>query len=128
MLTQMFARLAVFTGGWSLEGAEEVCAADMPATEALTLLESLVEKSLVQAQPTADDIRYHFLETVHEFAWEKLEQSGNQAEPHTLHAQHYLQKAQHLYTEILRSGDAMQRMEIDMDNMRAGMDWAASRN
>lgn len=73
---RFFRRLTVFAGGWTLEAAEQVAAFDSPVATTLDLLASLVAKSLVQVTRLAGDTRYRLLETVHEFAAEKLAQSG----------------------------------------------------
>ena len=69
----LFARLAVFAGGWTLEAAEEVADAE------LDTLESLVDKSLVRH---ADD-RFWMLETIREFAAERLDAAGRRRRPAT---------------------------------------------
>src|SRR5579884_2465087 len=65
-------RLAVFAGGWTLEAAEAVCAGEPIAEwQVLDLLGGLVVKSLVQAQEAEEDVRYHLLETVRQYAGER---------------------------------------------------------
>ncbi len=69
----------VFVGGFDLEAAEHVCAADpVSAEDVLDLLASLVEKSLVHVRRDQDDsTRYRMLETIRDYAREKLEQTGD---------------------------------------------------
>ncbi len=70
-------RLAVFAGGWTLEAAEAVCAGDgVEGFEVLDLLTRLVNKSLVSAEEQGEETRYRMLETVRQYAWEKLLESG----------------------------------------------------
>jgi len=73
---QCFARFGVFVAGWSFEAAEDVCA-DTGA-DLLDVLESLVEKSLVVASTdqNSGEARFGMLETIHEFALQRLEESG----------------------------------------------------
>ncbi len=79
----LFARLAVFAGGWTLEAAEAVCTRDagdagdgLAAGEVLGFLSGLVDKSLVQAETSGEAARYHLLETIRLFAWERLRDAG----------------------------------------------------
>src|SRR5262249_43565319 len=84
---RLFARLSVFSGGWTLAAAEEVCGDDarehaMPPppldrARILDLLAQLIDKSLVLSEPGgADELRYHLLEPVRQFAAECLVQQG----------------------------------------------------
>lgn len=77
---RLFRRLAVFAGGCRLEAAEEVAEAD------LETLQSLVEKSLVRH--TGE--RYWMLETIREYAVERLEETGEREELRRLHAEFYV--------------------------------------
>ncbi|MDH6126881.1 BTAD domain-containing putative transcriptional regulator [Kitasatospora sp. GP82] len=72
-------RLAVFAGGWTLEEAEQVCAddAEVPREEVADLLLSLVDKSLLVAG-LGEETRYWMLETIHEYATERLAEAGDQ--------------------------------------------------
>jgi non-specific serine/threonine protein kinase len=73
-------RLAVFAGGWTLEAAEAVCAGDGLAPEnVLELLVELVNKSLVLAEEAGGERRFRLLETLRQYAWEKLQAAGEEA-------------------------------------------------
>ena len=119
---QLFARLSVFAGGCTLEAAEEVCGADVDT------LQSLVEKSMLR--PT--DERYWMLETIREFADERLEESGDADGLRRLHAAFFLDLAQSLgltYESIEIHG--AQRHDIavlEQGNLRAALDWAAEQD
>ena len=110
---RLFARLAVFPGGATLEAAESV------ADAALDTLESLVEKSLVRRT----DDRYWMYETIREFALERLDASGEADEIRRRHADHFLalaeQAAPHLRQE---SEEWLDRLEAEHDNIRAALD------
>ena len=81
-------RLAVFAGGFTIEAAEAVGAADIvDASEVLSLLTNLVEKSLVALDPDAG--RYRLLETVRQYAQERLVESGEENSVRTRHLEHY---------------------------------------
>jgi predicted ATPase/class 3 adenylate cyclase len=75
---RLFARLAVFVGGWTLEAAEEVCAGDgVEASDVVGLLDALIDKSLVRAVgDLAGATRYGFLETIRQYAVDKLIEAG----------------------------------------------------
>jgi predicted ATPase/DNA-binding CsgD family transcriptional regulator len=87
---RLFARLGVFVGGWSLEGAEAVCMleGDLDSLDVLEGLDSLSEKSLVRR--VEDDARFSMLETLREYALEKLEQSAELPALRQRHAEYCL--------------------------------------
>jgi predicted ATPase len=112
----LFARLAVFAGGCTLDAAEEVAEAD------LDILQSLVAKSLLRH----DEERFWMLETIREYAAERLEQSGEAAELRRQHAERFLAFAEdaepHLFGRE-ESGEWLDRLSRDHDNVRAAMDY-----
>ena len=81
---EAFRRLGIFSGGWTLEAAEQVAGADIDA------LQSLVEKSLVRF----DEERYSLLETIREFAHERLDEAGELDEARRRHFDFYLALAE----------------------------------
>ena len=110
---RLFARLAVFRGGWTLEAAETVAEAD------LDTLESLVDKSLVRQR----EGRFSMLETIREYAVERLEQSGEAASIRRAHAEAFLALAEEAephvrYDEV----EWLDRLELENDNVRAALD------
>jgi predicted ATPase/class 3 adenylate cyclase len=112
---RLFARLAVFRGGCTLESAEEVCHAD------LDTLQSLVDKSLVRVRETD---RFWMLETIREYATERLEASGEADELRRRHAEHFLALAEEA-EPYAREVDAawLDRLDREADNLRAALDW-----
>jgi predicted ATPase/class 3 adenylate cyclase len=114
----LFARLAVFRGGWTLRAAEEVAQASLDG------LESLVDKSLVRH---ADD-RFWMLETIREYASERLDASADAVELRRRHADFYLALAEEteprLRREELGGGgrEWLDRQERELDNSRAALD------
>jgi predicted ATPase/class 3 adenylate cyclase len=110
---QLFARLAVFTGGCTLDAAEQVVEADLDA------LQALVDKSLLRH--TGD--RLWMLETIREYAAERLEESTDAREMRRRHAEFFLARAQeaepHLRAE---SREWLDRLEREQDNLRAALD------
>src|SRR5205807_81158 len=89
-------RLSVFSGGWTLESAEAVCAGDGVAPEEIVeLLAHLVDKSLVLvAKPQEDDrdaYRYRLLESMREYGWEKVVEADETHVLRARHLEHFLQ-------------------------------------
>jgi tetratricopeptide (TPR) repeat protein len=115
---RLFARLAVFAGGCTAKSAEAVCDAD------LDTLQSLVEKSLVRRT----DDRFWMLETIREFAVERLEASGEADTINRRHFDHFLEVAE--ASNLSPDSTGPQRHDLafpEMDNFRAAMDSAVDR-
>jgi predicted ATPase/class 3 adenylate cyclase len=114
---RLFARLAVFAGGCTLESAEQVVDAD------LDVLQSLVDKSLVRYT----DERFWMLETIREYALERLEDSGEADGLRCRHAEHYLALGEKSMAAMSRgySGEWVERLEREHDNLRAVLDHLA---
>ena len=127
----LFGRLAVFSGGRTLEAIEEICDADgdLPV-DTFDGVSSLLDKSLIrQEEGPNGEPRFVMLETVHEFAREKLGQSTEAEEIKRVHAQYFLTLAEEAYPE-LRGPDQLEwleRLEVEHDNMRAALSWALER-
>jgi predicted ATPase/class 3 adenylate cyclase len=117
-------RLAVFIGGFDLPAAEAVCAGDAVAAEdVLDQIGSLVEKSLVMLEERDDGTRYRMLETIREYAHEKLEQGGDLAAVSVRHCNHYfaMAKAASYGLEGPGQADWIWRVETEIDNIRTAM-------
>jgi len=111
---QLFARLAVFRGGCTLESAGEVGDADPD------VLQSLADKSLLRRSGE----RFWMLETIREYAGEQLEASGEAHELRRRHADHFSALAEQAYPDLLGSpGEWLDRLEREHDNLRAALDW-----
>ncbi|MGH3139576.1 MAG: ATP-binding protein [Gaiellales bacterium] len=115
---ELFAHLAVFAGGWTLEAAEEVAGAD------LDRLQSLVAKSLVRF----DDGRFRMLETIREYAIARLAEMLTAPALHRSHAAHYGALAALAAPKLTgRDQDAWVRsLAAEDDNLRAALDWCAA--
>jgi predicted ATPase/class 3 adenylate cyclase/Tfp pilus assembly protein PilF len=127
----LFARLAVFSGGRTLEAIEIICDAegDLPV-ETFGGVSSLLDKSLLrQEEGSSGEPRFVMLETVHEFAREKLEQSGEAEEIKRVHAEYFLTLAEEAYPELKGANQLewLERLEAEHDNMRAALSWALER-
>jgi predicted ATPase/DNA-binding CsgD family transcriptional regulator len=124
----LFRRLAVFAAGFALDTAEAVCSGEgIVAGRVLDLLASLVAKSLVVAETTSRaQARYRLLETIREYAQEKLKASHDWISAHD----HYLACYVHLTEEIapkLREQYQqlwLNQLEAEHDNIRAALAWA----
>jgi tetratricopeptide (TPR) repeat protein len=125
----LFARLAVFSGGRTLEAIETICD---PEGELDTLdgLESLLEKSLLrQEEGPGGEPRFVMLETIHEYAREKLGESGEAEEVRRRHAEHFLALAEEAEPELkgARQLEWLDRLEEEHDNLRAALGWCFER-
>jgi len=113
---QLFAALAVFRGGCTIEAAEDVCGAD------LDVLQSLVDKSLVRR----NEGRFWMLETIRQFADEQLAGSPREDEVRRRLAAAMLALAREAKSHLV-AGDQeewLRRIEAEMDNIRAALEWA----
>lgn len=118
-------RLSVFSGGWTLKAAEEVCAGQPIAREnVFSLLLLLVDKSLVVAKP--ENGRYHFLETMREYAQEKLEEAGQQDEAHAAHLAYVAAWAEQLESklDVMPLTDSRHLADAERNNVHAALGWA----
>jgi non-specific serine/threonine protein kinase len=121
-----FARLSVFAGGWSLQAAEVVCAADDLETDnVLDALGSLVDKSLVQTELVGRTVRYRFLETIREYAADQLLLRGATEvdEARGRHAREFLSLAETGAPHMAGAdyGVWLTRLEQEHDNIRAAI-------
>ena len=124
----LFRRLPVFCGGFTLEAAEIVGAADgLEAEDVLDLLGRLVEQSLVLAEAPAGHMRYRMLEPVRQYALEKLGESGEEDEVRSRHAGHYLALAEAAEPRIKGHDQVewLDRLETENDNLRAAISHSA---
>ena len=126
---ELFRRLAVFAGGFTLGAAEAVgTAGSVGVEEVLDLLGTLVEQSLVVVQPPKEggEARYAMLEPVRHYALEKLEESGEAGIVGRNHAAFFLALAERAHPEVLgeRQVEWLERLEQEYGNLRAAMSWA----
>jgi predicted ATPase/class 3 adenylate cyclase len=124
----LFGRLAVFSGGRTLEAIEAICDAegDLPV-DAFDGISSLLDKSLLRQEEGPDEEpRFVMLETIHEYAREKLQESAEAEEIKRAHAQYFLTLAEEAYPELKgpEQLEWLERQEAEHDNMRAALSWA----
>jgi predicted ATPase/class 3 adenylate cyclase/DNA-binding CsgD family transcriptional regulator len=122
----LFRRLAAFLGGFDLEAAQVVAGAgEVERYQVLDQLTLLVDKSLVVAESASGRTRYRLLETVRQYALEKLGESGEADAVRARHRDHYSAMAALL--DAPAGGDYEQRLEqadIEIDNLRAAFAWS----
>ena len=122
----LFRRLAVFLGGFDLDAAQAVAGdAEVERYQILDQLALLVDKSLVVAENTSGRTRYRFLETVRQYAQEKLGESGEAEAVRSRHRDHYTSMAALL--DAPARTDYHQRVEQadeEMDNLRSAFGWS----
>src|SRR4051812_2752408 len=117
---QLFTRIAVFAGGFTLEAAESVCGAGLDVVDALA---SLTENGLVRLGGTDEEPRFTLLGTIRAYAAERLEESGGAEELRRRHAEHFLTLAEEAEPHLRGSpGDWLDRLEDEHDNFRAAVD------
>jgi predicted ATPase/class 3 adenylate cyclase/Tfp pilus assembly protein PilF len=120
----LFARISVFAGGWTLESAEAVCSCgdELDIVEGMT---SLVDKSLV-VEEGDEEPRFRLLETIREYARERLAQSDEMAAVQTLHGEWVDRLVGEASAELTgsRQFEWLERLEIEHDNIRAALQWS----
>jgi predicted ATPase/DNA-binding winged helix-turn-helix (wHTH) protein len=117
-------RLSVFAGGWSVEAAEAVASGGaIEESAVLNLLVSLVEKSLVVPEPEGG--RYGLLDTVREYARERLDESGESDATRARHLSWFLALAEKASAEIVGPDQAawLTRLDLDRENLLAAHSW-----
>jgi predicted ATPase/class 3 adenylate cyclase/DNA-binding CsgD family transcriptional regulator len=122
----LFRRLAVFLGGFDLDAAQAVTGADgVERYQVLDQLSLLVDKSLVVAENPSGTTRYRLLETVRQYALEKLGESGEADDVRSRHCDYYTSMAALL--DAPARTDYEQRLgqaELEMDNLRSALGWS----
>ncbi len=122
-------RLAEFAGGFDLAAAEAVCGEVTPKAKPMQdLLASLVEKSLLGMESREGRARYRLLETLRDYAAEKLDAAGERELIAARHAEHYFSYAKQVKYGLIGPDQALWvgRGETELDNMRAAMALAIS--
>jgi predicted ATPase/class 3 adenylate cyclase len=122
---RLFARLAVFNGGMTIEAVEAVCwkqADDDP----VDVLASLVDQSLVRRADAAGPSRFTMLETIREFAAERLAEDSDRADVERRHREHFAALAEHWGPQVRgpEAAEAIHAITADLDNLRAALESA----
>ncbi|MFL5737737.1 MAG: ATP-binding protein [Actinomycetota bacterium] len=120
-----FARVSVFSGGWTLDAAENVCGPGL-GIEVLDAIESLIDQSLVRLDVlSAERTRYRMLQTIREFASDRLRESQDETEIRRRHARQFVAMAKAAEPELLHEDRSwLDRLEQEHDNIRAALRWS----
>ncbi len=122
----LFARLGTFQGGRTVEAVETVCGPDLNL-DVLDGLEALLNKSLIQQQEGLDgEPRFMMLETIHEYARERLDQSGEAEAMRQRHAAYFVALAERAEPELRGAGQEywLARLRAEHNNLRTALAWA----
>jgi predicted ATPase/class 3 adenylate cyclase/DNA-binding CsgD family transcriptional regulator/Tfp pilus assembly protein PilF len=131
---KLFTFLGIFAGGCSLEAVEAVLGYGTGASSSLLSgddpldgLTSLVDKSLLRQGEgvSASELRFTMLQTLHEYAYERLVENGKLSLVRQRHAMYYLELAEQSETELKGAdqGRWLERLELEHDNLRAALNW-----
>lgn len=119
---ELFRRLAIFSGGWSLASAEAVCAVREP----LALVSSLVDQSLVVLVANQTEARYDMLDVIREYAAERLLEAGEAELTARRHALHHLELAEEGVANMVGAGqeDWSRLLDLERGNLRSAIAWS----
>ena len=125
----LFRRLAVFMGGFDLDAAHAIAGGDVRSYRVLDQLTLLVDKSLVVAESASGPTRYRLLETVRQYAQEKLGESGEADAVRSRHRDHYTAMAALLDTPARAGHDRhLDQADTEIDNLRAAFAWSREKS
>ena len=118
-------RLSVFAGGWTFEAAETIC----NTVDVLEHLPQLINKSLVVMNAKGDEPRYYLLETIRQYARDKLLENNEGEGTRNRHFAYFLAMAESARPELLKRDHEVEwtkRLEAEYDNIRAAVEWGLS--
>jgi predicted ATPase/DNA-binding CsgD family transcriptional regulator len=121
---EVFRRLAVFSGGFTLDATQAVASRD-PTADVLPILERLVEHNLIRRDDQTVPSRYRFLETIREFALERLTACGDADAARHAHGAYFLALAEQAAPALYGSQQLLwlTSLETDHPNLRAALEW-----
>jgi tetratricopeptide (TPR) repeat protein len=123
----LMCRLSVFSGGWTLEAAEAVCADDeIQTSEVLDTLTRLVEKSLVVLDERGAEPRYRMLEMIRQYGHEKLSEARSVETLYERHLQYYVGVAESLEPHFYHPDQKhwYVKADVELDNIRGALEWS----
>jgi tetratricopeptide (TPR) repeat protein len=117
----LFRQLSVFSGGWTYDAAEAVCS----EMDVLDLLTNLVNKSLVIVNDQDSEARYGFLETIRQYARDKLFEMGEARQARDRHLDYYLRFSQDTDLKIVEPEaiEWLDSMDLEAENIRSAIEW-----
>lgn len=125
----LWARSSVFPGSFDLDAVEAVCAdEDLRSGDILDVLDRLVAKSIVTAEPVGTTMRYHLLVTMREFGAQQLGEGGERATIKRRHRDHYLDRAATMVRDWCgpHQSEALADMRGDHPNVIAALEWSVA--
>ncbi|GDY29122.1 ATP-binding protein [Gandjariella thermophila] len=125
----LWARLSVFSGGFDLEAAEEVCSGDgIPREEVLHLVAGLVDKSILTREQHGNRARYRLLETIRQYGRDRLAESGQEKVLRRRHRDYVRALAEQAYADWFspRQVTWASRMRVEHPNVRAALEFCLS--
>lgn len=122
----LFRSLAIFSDGWTLEAAEQVCTQNGSEGDTIDLSARLVNKSLVNMYESMGETRYRMLETTHQYALEKLIESGEAQTAHNHHFIYFLRLAEDAESQLIGPDQAqwLNGLEREHNNFRTALEWS----
>jgi predicted ATPase/class 3 adenylate cyclase len=126
----LFSKLSVFVSGWALDAAEAICADELVKdAEVLDLLEQLINKSLVLMEEMQGKTRYRMLETMRQYANEKLVESGASDALRDRHLEYFLGLAEAAEPHLTRPEQLewLTKLDADYENLRLALEWALNK-
>jgi len=125
---RLLARFSVFARGGSLEQLEAVCgpAEDLGSREVIDVLDQLADQSLLRRVPEFDELRFLMLQTIREFAAERLAESEEADRIRDRHLEAFIALAQQAQPQLFgpQRKEWLDRLEVDHDNFRGALEWA----
>jgi predicted ATPase/transcriptional regulator with XRE-family HTH domain len=125
-------QLSVFAGGWTLEAAQAVCVniGSAPVDETLDGLSQLANKSLLEVEQQGERTRYRLLETIRQYAHNKLSESGELELVRARHFDFFLKLAEEAEPHFTSAewSQWLDRMKAEQDNFRAALEWGQAQN
>ncbi len=122
-------RVAVFAGGWTLDAVEQLCSGEgIDESSVLDLLTSLADKSLLHAEERDGTTRYRLLETVRQYARDRLLESGEAQRWRDRHLAYFLALAEKAEPQLMRADQRawLDRLETEHDNLRSALTWSSA--
>jgi len=127
----LFRRLSIFIGGWTLEAAESVGGDEstegpVRGEDVLNLMEQLINKSLVVTEEIRSETRYRMLETIRQYASEKLDESAETETLRDRHLKYFLSVARAAESKLQgeEQGQWLDQVEMEHNNIRSALEWS----
>lgn len=122
---KLWARLSVFAGGFELDALEGICATDLMPADVLDVLGSLIDKSILIREEPTSVVRYRFLDTLRQYGWEKLRNSGEAAQLQRRHRDWFEELASRAATEWIgpRQLEWITRLGREQLNLHEAMEF-----